>query len=207
MEFKGRWLVSTLFWLPLLGWTLWPLFDPRLVWSPWVGSIHLIVLVIGWVYSGWFGLQYRHWPAALAIGTAFNVALAVAERSTHIGLFFAHSLLNGSLIAGLVCVAIVIVSVRVMQVRNYGALEDWLLSVAPGIEAAMAAGITAGAIVGTWGYTLIGLLAGVVAGALVAMFVLGWVYGLIGLTAFWLDRLGGGYVRWAGPFGGLEDKD
>ncbi len=191
MNGQGRWVISTLFWLPLLGWVLWPLFDARLAWVPWVSSIHLAVLVIGWAYSGRFGLLRYRWPAVLSIGTAFNVALAVAERTTSIGFFFAHSLIGGALLAGLVCILIVVVAVRVMRVRNYGALEDWLLSVAPAIEAAMATGIAAGAFIATWGHALAGLLVGAAAGALAAILTLGWVYGLIGLTAFWLDRLSG----------------
>lgn len=188
MNAKGRWLVSTLFWGPLMGWVLWPLFDARLSWSPWVGGLHLAALAAGWDCTGRLGLTHRRWPMAVAIVTAFDVAFAVAARSTDIATFFAGSLAGGGVASGLISVLIVIASVQVARVRNYGALEDWLLLVVPGIEAAMAVGMTTGAIARSWSSVLVGLAAGLGAGALVAMFVLGWVYGLVGLTAFFLDR-------------------
>lgn len=191
MNAKGRWLVSTLFWGPLMGWVLWPLFDDRLSWSPWIGYLHLAALAMGWACTGRLGLTYRRWPIAIAVVAAFDVAFAVAARTATVSTFFAGSLAGGGAASGLIGVLIVIASVRVARVRNYGALEDWLLLALPAIEAAMAAGMTVGTIAGSWSSVLLGLAAGLGAGALVAMFVLGWVYGLVGLTAFFLDQVEG----------------
>ena len=83
---------------------------------------------------------------------------------------------------------IVVVAVRVSQVRNYGALEDAILLVAPLTEAAIIAGVTSGALVGDAVHMLIAIAASLLAAAIVSIFVLAWTYAAIGIASSWIAK-------------------
>lgn len=184
----GNWLISTLAWGPLLLWVIWPRFDARLAWHPLVGYSGVIALALTWIYSGFFGLVHKRWTAFVAVPVAFSASFSVAAHASDIGTFTAVSIAGGGFVSGIVSGLIVVVAVCVSRVQDYGALEDTILMIVPLIEAAMIAGITGGAIVASSGRLFVGLAAGLGASAIVSIFVLSWVYGVVGITAALVER-------------------
>jgi hypothetical protein len=184
----GNWLISTLAWGPLLLWVTWPRFDARLAWHPLVGYSGIIALLLSWAYSGRFGITHRRWPAIAAVLVTFGISFVVAAQSANVGIFTALSVGVGTLMSSIVCGLIVVVSVRVNQVRNYGALEDAILLVAPMIVAAAIAGVTSGALVTDAVHILVVIVASLFAGAVVAIFVLAWIYAAIGIASSWAAK-------------------
>lgn len=176
-------MISTLTFGPLLAWILWPRFDPRLEWHPLVGTISALALALSWAYSGHWGLTHKRWPVYVSVLTVFNAAFAVTTRSNDIAAFTAASVAGGGFACGILGGLIVIVAIYLNRARHYGDLEDTLLLIAPLVEAAMIAGITAGAMVTYPGWPFTGLAAGLAAGTFVSFFVLSWVYGVMNTVA------------------------
>jgi hypothetical protein len=184
----GNWTISTLAWGPLLLWVTWPLVDDRFAWHPAVGYGGIAALGLSWAYVGWAGVNQKRWPAAVALLVALCVSFSVTARSGDRFTFAALSIVAGGLLSGIVSGSIVVLAVLLAHVRDYGALEDAILLVAPLVIAAMMIGITTGAIVRDSGSLFLGAAAGLGAGLFVSIFCLSWVYGVIGIASSWLAK-------------------
>jgi hypothetical protein len=184
----GRWLISSVAWGPLLLWVLWPSLDVRFSWHPLVGVSSVAALLVAWVYTARYGLAHSKVPTWIALGIIFDVCFAVAAQAGEFHTFAAISLILGSPVGGIVCGLIVIVAVRLVRIRDYGALEDALLLSVPLTQSAIVVGTTVGVVSADRSALVLGIAAGLMFGLMLSILNLAWIYGILGLISSWLAK-------------------